>query len=69
MPKCLRCGKDFDDPVPEITYPEGIREIATKEYCAGCNAFVMSIVFRESSAYKQKHPIDPLRGGKNAKMA
>jgi len=49
--ECKRCHKEFENPVPEVTYPEGIHEIASKEWCAACNALVMSIVYRESSAY------------------
>ena len=60
---CIRCGKDYEYTVPEATHPGDNTEIASAEYCAGCNAFIMNIVFRESSAYRTKHPHDPYRGG------
>lgn len=48
---CKRCGKEYEDPYPEIV-GEGVNyEIATLEYCADCNALVMTLVHRESSAY------------------
>ena len=56
---CKRCGKPYTNPMPEITYPDGVCEIATTEYCAGCNAFLMNVLFRWSSAYRVKHPVDP----------
>lgn len=63
---CRRCGRSFDDPVPEVTHSEGIHEIACVEWCAECNAFAMSIVFRESSAYRvAKGSLrDPMQGGR-----
>lgn len=61
--KCRRCGREFDNPVPEVTYPEGINEIVCDEWCAECNKFAVSILFRWSSAYRVRHPIDPARGG------
>lgn len=61
--KCRRCGREFDNSVPEVTYPKGIHEIATSEWCAECNVFTMSIVFRESSAYKTRRLHDPMKGG------
>jgi len=64
--KCRRCGREFDDPVPEVTYPEGINEIVCREWCAECNRFAVSVLFRWSSAYRVRHPIDPVRGGKHA---
>ncbi len=64
---CLRCGREFDDPVPEVTYPEGINEVTCREWCAECNQFTVSVLFRWSSAYRVKHPIDPVRGGKHAR--
>lgn len=64
MPTCLRCKKEFSDCVPEVTHPEGIHEIACSEWCAKCNAFTMSVVFRESSAYRvaKGHLQDPMKG-------
>ena len=60
--KCLRCGRSFENPVPEITNPGGNTEIATDEYCADCNRLVMSLVNRYSSAYWKKGELsDPLR--------
>lgn len=64
--KCLRCDKEFDNPVPEVTVPNGRHEIATSEWCAECNAFTMNVVLRWASAYKVKHPHDPMRGGQHA---
>ncbi len=61
--KCRRCGRKFDNPVPEITFPEGINEIACSEWCAECNQFAVSVLFRWSSAYRMRHPVDPVRGG------
>ena len=52
MGRCLRCGKEFSNPVPEVVNPEGNREIATKEWCPKCNGLAMGIIFRQSSAYK-----------------
>ena len=49
--KCLRCGKEFENPMPEITVSDGYKEIASVLYCASCNAFVMSVLFRDRSAY------------------
>ncbi len=49
---CKRCGKEFEDSVPPVTRPDGNHEIACWEWCADCNAHVMSIIFRESSAYR-----------------
>lgn len=65
--KCRRCGKEFDNPMPEVTYPEGINEIACREWCAECNQFAVTILFRWSSAYRVKHPQDPIRGGQYAR--
>ena len=64
--KCLRCDREFDNPIPEVTDPNGRYEIATSEWCAGCNAFTMSVLLRWASAYRVKHPIDPVRGGRHA---
>lgn len=66
--RCRRCGKEFDSPVPEVTYPGGIVEIASHEWCAECNAFAMNIVYRWSSAYRvdPKNLVDPVRGGEHA---
>ena len=49
--ECLRCTKEFEKSVPKVTNPKGVKEIATREYCAECNAFVMSILYRGNSAY------------------
>ena len=50
--KCLRCGNEYDDPVPPVTHPDGIMEIASKLWCGDCNALTMSIIYRNSSAYR-----------------
>ncbi len=66
---CKRCGREYDNPVPPITNtdPNFNREIATADWCAGCNAFVASIVHRGRSAYQQYPMCDPTKGGtKNA---
>lgn len=62
--KCRRCGAEYDSPVPEVTYPEGNHEIATTEWCDNCNALIMSVIFRESSAYRPTKLFDPLKGGR-----
>lgn len=63
--KCRRCGAEFTDPTPKVTKPDGIPDIACKEWCPGCNSFVMNIIFRGSSAYDvpKQSLIDPTRGG------
>lgn len=61
---CLRCGRPFDNPVPDVTYPEGNPEIACSEWCSDCNTLAMSVVFRESSSYRRKPLRDPVKGGK-----
>jgi len=63
MKNCLRCSREFDDPIPEITHPEGRVEIICREWCAECNQFVATVVLRSSSAYRVQHPQDPMRGG------
>ena len=51
--KCLRCGLEYDNPVPEVTNPEGqIMEIMTVEWCPACNAIGVSVLFRERCAYQ-----------------
>lgn len=61
---CLRCGAGFDNPTPGVIHPEGRLETATSEWCAACNAFVMSIVFRAISAYRinKGELYDPMKG-------
>jgi hypothetical protein len=53
--KCRRCGVEFTDPRPVVTNDEGIPEIASIEWCADCNQYVMNVVSRHNSAYK----VDP----------
>ena len=65
MSTCKRCGREFDNPVPEVTYPEGIHDIATKEWCADCNALTLTVLFRESSAYRKLPLHDPMKGGRD----
>lgn len=54
---CQRCGDSFEDPTPEIVYPEiadfgpHTLEIACKLYCPSCNAYVMFFVNRKVTAY------------------
>jgi len=60
---CRRCGRPVNNPVPEVTHPEGNYEIATEEWCADCNALTMSVVFRGISAYRLEKLKDPLKGG------
>jgi DNA-directed RNA polymerase subunit RPC12/RpoP len=51
--KCLRCGKEYDNPIPKVTNLEGeITEIMTKDWCARCNAIGTSVLFRERCAYQ-----------------
>lgn len=59
--RCRRCGRDFTTPIPDIVNPQGNLEIACVEWCAECNALAMSIIFRESSAYRTEGLFDPLR--------
>ncbi len=49
--RCLRCNREFDNPIPKITNPKGITEIACKDWCPKCNAIAMSMVYRGGSAY------------------
>lgn len=63
MAKCKRCHREFDNPVPEVTHPEGFHEIMCAEWCAECNKFAVSILGRWNSAYRVSRPVDPLRGG------
>lgn len=59
--KCLRCKRDFENPVPSVTNADGNMEIACRDWCPDCNTLAMSIIFRESSAYRTKELYDPLR--------
>ncbi len=34
---CIRCGKKFDNPTPEIKNSKGNTEIACVGWCAACN--------------------------------
>jgi len=64
---CLRCGREYETPFPEIVRPGGWEEIATKEWCADCNKLVMSVIFREISAYRTEGSLyDPIRSGHEA---
>lgn len=49
---CKRCGKEFSNPIPEVKNPDGIREVATVECCADCNALIMWVLYRDRSAYR-----------------
>ncbi len=49
---CLRCGKEFSNPIPPVTNPEGYTEIATDLWCADCNALVMTVLSRGRTAYQ-----------------
>jgi len=65
---CRRCGREYDSPVPEATHSHEYanHEIASAEWWADCNAFAMSVLFRESSAYRPEEKgelRDPTRGG------
>lgn len=48
---CLRCKKEFENPIPPITNTKGVEEIATVRWCADCNALTMSVLYRGGSAY------------------
>ncbi len=63
--ECRRCKADFDNPVPPVTQSDGIEEIACKEWCPECNTLAMSVIFRESSAYRTRELTDPLRWPKS----
>ena len=49
---CLRCNKELGNPPIEVNFPTGNREIACTEWCPACNAFIMSILFRDGSVYR-----------------
>lgn len=50
---CLRCGAEFDNPVPPVTNPEGrMDEIMSVHWCPDCNAIGNSVLFRENAAYQ-----------------
>jgi hypothetical protein len=57
MPKCLRCGREFKNPVPKIRNISNVRpellhyDIACVKWCANCNRVAMSGIFRNNSAY------------------
>ena len=49
---CRRCGREFDNPVPEVSNPSGIRtDIASTEWCSDFNKTAMSALYRDSGAY------------------
>lgn len=48
---CKRCNKEYSNPYPVAEKIGGILEIATKEWCADCNALTMYILFRDRSAF------------------
>jgi hypothetical protein len=67
MSVCARCGREYENPVPSVTNPEGnITEIAASEWCSDCNRIAMMAVFRQSSVYFKKGATDPLKGGQDA---
>ena len=51
---CLRCGREFNNPVPEVVNPKGNKEIACVHWCGDCNSKVMGIIFRHTSAYRKR---------------
>lgn len=62
--KCLRCGCEYDNPVPSETNPESANtEIATVEWCSDCNRIAMMAVFRQSSVYFKGGIKNPAKGG------
>lgn len=62
---CLRCGRKYETPFPEVVIPDGRMEIASEEWCADCNRLAMTLVFREISAYRMKGVLfDPLKHSK-----
>ncbi len=50
---CVRCGKEYDEPIPKVTDPTGIKEIASEHFCADCNALIMTVIYRNRSAYRK----------------
>lgn len=48
---CKRCGKEYKTPYPVAENVGGVLEIATKEWCADCNALTMYVLFRDRCAY------------------
>ena len=68
---CKRCGRLYTCPDPPIVSDGEVTEIATTDWCADCNAYVMTVLYRGRSAFGPKHPInlyDPIKhkGGDNA---
>jgi len=62
--KCLRCGNDFENPVPPITNPEGkSTEIASSEWCSVCNQRAVMLIHREDTVYYDRKTFDLSRGG------
>ena len=63
--ECLRCGREFTNPTPEVLRPGGNLEIASKDWCSACNKLAMAVVFRWSSAYVMNPSDikDPMKGG------
>lgn len=60
---CLRCGRDFSDPVPSVTNPDGRNpEVACRDWCGDCNRIAMMAVHRTSSLYFFQGAVDPIRG-------
>ncbi len=49
--KCLRCSREFDNPIPEVINHEGNHGIASVEWCAECNKRAMAALLRTASAY------------------
>lgn len=59
--ECFRCGREFESSIPKVTEVKGVKEIMCSDWCAACNAYVLSIVYRGRSAYTLKPiPQDPI---------
>lgn len=74
MSKCLRCGRQFSNPIPKVRNLNAPRcellhkDIATLEWCANCNRIAVSGIFRNNSAYfDPKLPFDGLSGSTQPK--
>jgi len=58
--KCLRCGRDFEDPVPSVLQPDGdFTEIMCRDWCSDCNKIGLLVVYRGKSIYTDPLPETP----------
>lgn len=59
---CLRCGKKFTNPIPEVTNPNGVRaDIFTDDWCAKCNQIALMASQRRNTIFFDKNvPLRPI---------